>query len=113
MCVFELRQDYTTRGNTKNIDQTRARLDLREFSFSYRVVSDWNVLPEWVFSARNIVTKHELSPHASKTQQTISVEAVTLEPQDTPLPLDIFQGIYCKVMMMWNLLISYKNILLA
>ena len=52
--IFELREDNTTRGNTNNIYKTRARLDLRKFLFSYRVVNNWNELPEWVVSADSV-----------------------------------------------------------
>ncbi len=46
--LFEMREDDTTPGNTRKIYKTRARLDLRNYSFPHRVVNNWNNLPEWV-----------------------------------------------------------------
>lgn len=54
--LFQMREDYTTRGNTRKIFKTRARLDLRKFSFPNRVVNDWNELPDWVVSADSVAS---------------------------------------------------------
>ena len=35
-------------GHSKNLVKTFSRLDIRKFSFSQSVVSEWNSLPEWV-----------------------------------------------------------------
>lgn len=52
--IFKMREENVTRGNTRKIFKTRARLNLRKYSFSIRVVNNWNELPEWVVNADNI-----------------------------------------------------------
>ncbi|KAG7170129.1 putative Endonuclease-reverse transcriptase-containing protein 9, partial [Homarus americanus] len=49
-----MREDDTTRGNTKKIYKTRARLNLRRHSFPSRVVNNWNGLPEWVVNVETV-----------------------------------------------------------
>ena len=71
------------------IYKTRASLDLRKFSFPYRVVNNWNELPEWMVSAdsaekfesrldkfwKNLDQKHCYRARSSTThiQQTINI----------------------------------------
>ena len=52
--IFRVREDSITRGNTKKLFKTRARLDIRKFSFPNRVVENWNGLPEWVVNADSV-----------------------------------------------------------
>ncbi|KAG7162465.1 hypothetical protein Hamer_G008013, partial [Homarus americanus] len=52
--MFHMREADTTRGNTKKIYKTRARLNLRRHSFTSRVVNNWNGLPEWVVSVETV-----------------------------------------------------------
>ena len=49
-----MRDENITRGNTKKIFKTRARLDVRKMSFTNRVVNDWNDMPEWVVNADSV-----------------------------------------------------------
>ena len=44
-------QVSSTRGHELKLDKPRARLDLRKFGFSHRVVDPWNRLPASVVSA--------------------------------------------------------------
>ena len=95
--LFEMREDTSTRGNTKKIFKARPRLDVRKFSFPNRVVNTWNALPEWVVCADS-VEKFEAkldkfwkyqeqkynyrSPiSTTRDQQAASVQAANLEPQ--------------------------------
>ncbi|KAG7173309.1 putative Endonuclease-reverse transcriptase-containing protein 10, partial [Homarus americanus] len=49
-----MREADTTRGNTKKIYKTRARLNLRRYSFPSRVVNNWNGLPEWLVNVETV-----------------------------------------------------------
>lgn len=40
-----------TRGHNQKLMKRRSRLNLRKYSFGYRVVDDWNSLPDWVVGA--------------------------------------------------------------
>ncbi|KAG7160874.1 putative PHD-finger-containing protein 4, partial [Homarus americanus] len=62
----DMREDDTTRGNTKKIYKTRARLNLRRHSFPSRVVNNWNGLPEWVVNVET-VEKFEAKLDKSRT----------------------------------------------
>ncbi|KAG7161598.1 putative Endonuclease-reverse transcriptase-containing protein 12 [Homarus americanus] len=50
----DMREADTTRGNSKKIYKTRARLNLRRHSFTSRVVNNWNGLPEWVVNVETV-----------------------------------------------------------
>ena len=44
--LFEMKEcSYTLRGHNQRIQKPRARLDIRKFSFTHRVVDKWNMLP--------------------------------------------------------------------
>ena len=47
-------QVSSTRGHELKLDKPRARLDLRKFGFSHRVVDPWNRLPSSVVSAASL-----------------------------------------------------------
>ena len=42
------------RGHNKKLVKCSSRLDIRKFSFSYRVVNEWNSLPEWVVNSTSV-----------------------------------------------------------
>ncbi|KAJ8047901.1 hypothetical protein HOLleu_00012 [Holothuria leucospilota] len=42
------------RGHCKKLVKNFARLDIRKFSFSHRVVNEWNSLPEWVVNSTSV-----------------------------------------------------------
>ncbi|KAJ8031291.1 hypothetical protein HOLleu_27976 [Holothuria leucospilota] len=42
------------RGHCKKLVKCFARLDIRKFSFSHRVVNEWNSLPEWVVNSTSV-----------------------------------------------------------
>ena len=56
--LFTLRDQSkrVTRGNKKKLFKYRARLDVRKYSFSNRVVDLWNSLPDSVISAETVFT---------------------------------------------------------
>ena len=52
------------RRHPHQLDLPKPRSDLLKFSFRYRAVKLWNVLPEHIVSATSITTfKHLLLPH--------------------------------------------------
>lgn len=52
---FQLaRNEYSLRGHSLKVQKERSRLDIRRFSFSQRVVNNWNRLPQQVVNAESI-----------------------------------------------------------
>ena len=51
---FNIIPDAFTRGNTYKIRQDHVRYDLRKFSFSNRVRTLWNSLPDTVVRAKSV-----------------------------------------------------------
>ena len=47
--------DKRTRGHTLKIHQRGARLDCRRYSFSQRVVTNWNALPAEAVSSPQLI----------------------------------------------------------
>ena len=54
--TFRDQSKRVTRGNKKKLFKYRARLDVRIYSFSNRVVDLWNSLPDSVISAETVFT---------------------------------------------------------
>lgn len=54
--LLSVNTDSNTRGHSKKLYKSRARLDIRKFSFTSRVVDIWNSLPESVISAGTLIT---------------------------------------------------------
>ena len=52
--LFQMRAENVTRGNGMKIFKSRARLDIRKYSFNHRVVNNWNDLPNWVVAADTV-----------------------------------------------------------
>ena len=52
--TFRDQSKRVTRGNKKKLFKHRARLDVRKYSFSNRVVDLWNSLPDSVISAETV-----------------------------------------------------------
>ena len=53
---FTIVSKNKTRGHSLKLEKPRARLDLRKYSFSHRVVNEWNKLPEHVVKAESVNT---------------------------------------------------------
>lgn len=52
--IFLMRDGQGTRGHTKKIYKERARLDKTKHSFCYRVVNEWNALPQYVIDSNTV-----------------------------------------------------------
>ena len=60
----DVRNPMLLRKHPHQLDLPKPHSDLLEFSFRYRTVKHWNVLPEHIVSATSITTfKHLLLPH--------------------------------------------------
>ena len=46
--------EYKLRGHSMKLSKERASLDMRKFSFSQRVVQEWNKLPQEVVDAASV-----------------------------------------------------------
>ena len=65
--IFFETQSSSTRGHCLRIKKKFSRLDVRKFSFSNRVVNDWNSLPEGVVLATTIdIFKRKLDIYISE-----------------------------------------------
>ena len=43
-----------TRGHSAKLEKRRARLNVRKYSFSYRVTDSWNSLPEYIVKSETV-----------------------------------------------------------
>ena len=53
--MFQMRENSTTRGNSLKIFKTGSKHNIRKYTFSNRVVNNWNSLPAWVVNAESVV----------------------------------------------------------
>ena len=54
----------STRGHTGKLQKKFAKLDVRKYSFSVRVVDEWNALPEYVVCSKDVNTfKNNIDNH--------------------------------------------------
>ena len=51
---FSLNNNRHHRGHGYKIYKEKCRVDLRKYSFSHRVVNEWNDLPGWVVDSSSV-----------------------------------------------------------
>ena len=51
---IEKKKSVNSRGHDYKINKKGCRLDIRLHSFTYRVVDQWNNLPDWVVNAKSV-----------------------------------------------------------
>ena len=51
---FKLKEGSKTRGHKAALVKEQCRLDTRKYSFSQRVINEWNKLPNYCVNARNV-----------------------------------------------------------
>ena len=62
--IFPAPTSYITRGHSRKIQKKHSRTNIRKYSFSQRVVSAWNSLPEDVVTAKTLnAFKNKLNSH--------------------------------------------------
>ena len=52
--ILPLLKTTVTRGHSLKLLKRHGRLNIRKYSFGFRVVNSWNGLPDWVVSARSV-----------------------------------------------------------
>jgi hypothetical protein len=83
--------DRGLRGHSKKIQKHRARLDVRKYSFSHRVVDVWNGLPEKVISAPSVKSfERRLDKHWRTAELLYDFKAVMkkIEPDRNDMDTD-------------------------
>ena len=51
---FKLKEDSRTRGHKAALVKEQCRLDIRRYSFSQRVINEWNKLPNDYVNANSV-----------------------------------------------------------
>ena len=51
---FKLKEDFRTRGHNAALVKEQCRLDMRKYSFSHRVINEWNKLPNDCVNASSL-----------------------------------------------------------
>ena len=65
---FHLRTDNKTRGHSLTLEKPRVNLDIRKYSFSCRIVNEWNALPEQLVCSENLeIFKQGLDKYLART----------------------------------------------
>ena len=67
---FRLKNDSITRGHSLALVKSHSRLDIRKYTFSQRVVNDWNKLPEECINATSVnMFKNKIDQYYLKTRR--------------------------------------------
>ena len=67
---FRVKNDSITRGHSLSLVKSHSRLDIREYTFSQRVVNDWNKLPEECINATSVnLFKNKIDQYFVKTRR--------------------------------------------
>ena len=65
---FRIKNDSRTRGHSLALVKCHSRSDIRKYTFSQRVVNDWNKLPEEYATSVNIF-KNRIDQYFLKTRR--------------------------------------------
>ena len=52
--IFKLKEVSRTRGHKASLVKEQYRLDMRKYSFSQRVINEWNKLPNYCVNASSV-----------------------------------------------------------
>ena len=67
---FRIKNDSITRGHSLALVKSHSRLDIRKYTFSQRVVNDWNKLPEECINATSVnMFKNNIDQYFLKTRR--------------------------------------------
>ena len=72
---FRIKNDSITRGHSLALVKSHSRLDIRKYTFSQRVVNDWNKLPEECINATSVnMFKNKIDKYYLKTRREYVVD---------------------------------------
>ena len=68
---FKLKGSGRTRGNEAALVKEQCRLDMRKYSFSHRVIYEWNILPNDCVNASSVnMFKHRIDIYMTRAGYT-------------------------------------------
>ena len=68
---FTVKEDRRTRGHGVTLAKKRCRLDIRQFSFSQRIVNEWNILSADCVCASSVnIFKNKIDIHLRQAGYT-------------------------------------------
>ena len=74
---FRIKNDSRTRGHSLALIKCHSRLDIKKYTFSQRVVNDWNKLPEECINATSVnMFKNRIDRYFVKTRREKVVDRV-------------------------------------
>ena len=68
---FKVKEGSRTRGHQAALVKEQGRLDMREYSFSQRVINEWNKLPNYCVNASSVnMFKHRIDRYLIRAGYT-------------------------------------------
>ena len=103
---FKLKEGSRTRGHKAALVKEQCRLDMRKYSFSQRVINEWNKLPNDCVNASSVNIFKNRIDISDKGGLYIDVKIVVLSiSQWLPCPLAIWNLLF-GMAILFNLLMS-------
>ena len=79
---FEMETNDRTRGHSLKIHKKRSRLNIRKFTFSQRIVEDWNNLTEETVNAPSL---NSFKRHLGKLLKNSAEQSISLRRLPAPV----------------------------
>ena len=97
---FKLKEGSRTRGHKAALVKEQCRLDMRKYSFSHRVINEWNKLPNYCVTANRV----------NMFKNRIDIYLIRLHIDEKIVGLSISQWLPCPLAI-WNLLFGMAILL--